>query len=45
MGVRNPPAIPSIATTIAFNRTERRNATAVINVINKNVGIRPKNAK
>jgi len=31
IGVRKPPAIPSTATTIAFNRTARRNATAVIN--------------
>ena len=44
-GVRKPPAMPSTATTIAFIRTASRNATAVISVINRNVGTRPNNAK
>jgi hypothetical protein len=37
--------MPSTATTIAFNRTASRNATAVISVINKKVGMKPKNEK
>ena len=37
--------MPSTATTIAFNLTASRNATAVISVISKNVGMSPKNAK
>ena len=43
--MRKPPAIPRIATAIAFRRTASRNATAVISAIKRNVGTNPKNAK